>query len=474
MLDYIVTIAISAFFVPNYLAVFWPVLKTCPYNTIGGIVVILALVIINVVGIKEAARLNIVLAVLDLATQVLRDGHRRRAAARSPRCSSTRSSGRRPHVAAVHLRHLHRHHRLHGHRDGLEHGRRGRRTRHATCPGPSTWCWSTVLVVYIGMSLVALSAMPVKYNVLPVDPADASARSSPWRPCPASSGGAPTRSPQTRSQPRLPAGRAAGRRAGSSRPQEPTGEVYQQDGRWVTKLYGTQLGSAFLEDPVQGVVTFIPDALAWLRGILKPWVGILAATILLIATNAGLIGVSRLAYSLGQHRQVPPVLGRVHPKRMTPYVSIIVFGGVACSADPAGQHDVAGRPVRLRGDDLVHHGARLGHRAAVQGAGRRAALPHAPEHPRSAAVPCRCSSVIGGLGTFTVWCVVVATHAEGRLIGFAWMAVGVVVYVVYRRAKGLLAHADGRAGRRARDHAGRHRLRPDPRAHRRLAHQPTR
>ena len=95
-------------------------------------------------------------------------------------------------------------------------------------------------------------------------------------------------------------------------------------------MYGTPLGSNFIEDPVQGVVRFIPDSLAWLRGILGVWVGILAATILVIATNAGLIGVSRLAYSLGQHRQVPPILGRVHPTRLTPYVSIIVFGIVAC------------------------------------------------------------------------------------------------------------------------------------------------
>ena len=71
MLDYIITIAISAFFVPNYLATFWPILKTWPYNSIGGIAVIVFLVTINIFGIKEAARLNIVLAIADLSTQVL-------------------------------------------------------------------------------------------------------------------------------------------------------------------------------------------------------------------------------------------------------------------------------------------------------------------------------------------------------------------------------------------------------------------
>jgi APA family basic amino acid/polyamine antiporter len=45
-------------------------------------------------------------------------------------------------------------------------------------------------------------------------------------------------------------------------------------------------------------------------------------------------------------------------------------------------------------------------------------------------------AVVGGLGTFTVWCVVVATHPFGRTIGFLWMGIGLVMYVVYRKAKG--------------------------------------
>ena len=55
----------------------------------------------------------------------------------------------------------------------------------------------------------------------------------------------------------------------------------------------------------------------------------LAAVILLIATNAGLIGVSRLTYSMGQHRQLPEGLRQVHPKYRTPYIAIMIFAGVA-------------------------------------------------------------------------------------------------------------------------------------------------
>src|SRR5438045_8572703 len=35
-LDYIITVAISAFFVPHYLAAFFPALSHCPWDVIGG------------------------------------------------------------------------------------------------------------------------------------------------------------------------------------------------------------------------------------------------------------------------------------------------------------------------------------------------------------------------------------------------------------------------------------------------------
>ena len=56
------------------------------------------------------------------------------------------------------------------------------------------------------------------------------------------------------------------------------------------------------------------------------YVGLLAATILFIATNAGIIGVSRLVYSMGLHRQVPDQLRRLHPRFRTPWIGILVFG----------------------------------------------------------------------------------------------------------------------------------------------------
>src|SRR3954468_16820830 len=71
MLNYIITIAISAFFVPHYLSIFWGPLRENPWDIVGGVVVVVLLVLLNIVGIQEAARLNVFLAAIDFATQLL-------------------------------------------------------------------------------------------------------------------------------------------------------------------------------------------------------------------------------------------------------------------------------------------------------------------------------------------------------------------------------------------------------------------
>src|SRR6185503_5565635 len=71
MLNYVITVAISVIFVPHYLSIFWEPLKTTPWDVIVGIAFTWVLVGLNIVGIKEAASLNIFLAVIDFATQLL-------------------------------------------------------------------------------------------------------------------------------------------------------------------------------------------------------------------------------------------------------------------------------------------------------------------------------------------------------------------------------------------------------------------
>src|SRR3954470_6196725 len=71
MLNYMITIAISAFFVPHYLAVFWPSLGEGPGDVIAGIVLVALLAALNVKGTQESSKLNLVLAIGDLLTQIV-------------------------------------------------------------------------------------------------------------------------------------------------------------------------------------------------------------------------------------------------------------------------------------------------------------------------------------------------------------------------------------------------------------------
>src|SRR3989440_4105851 len=71
MLNYIITVSISAFFVPHYLGVFWPALRHSPGDIVAGIIVVGILATVNVLGAKESASLNIFLALTDFATQLV-------------------------------------------------------------------------------------------------------------------------------------------------------------------------------------------------------------------------------------------------------------------------------------------------------------------------------------------------------------------------------------------------------------------
>src|SRR4030042_995121 len=70
MLSYIVTMAISAYTIPPYLAYFWPVLNDPQMDTLVSIGIILFLMAVNILGVRESSRLNIIFIVLDIGTQI--------------------------------------------------------------------------------------------------------------------------------------------------------------------------------------------------------------------------------------------------------------------------------------------------------------------------------------------------------------------------------------------------------------------
>src|SRR3954447_5196017 len=71
MLNYIITVSISAFFVPHYLGIFWEPLRHSPADIIAGVIVVALLGVLNIVGVKESAGVNVFLALADFLTQLV-------------------------------------------------------------------------------------------------------------------------------------------------------------------------------------------------------------------------------------------------------------------------------------------------------------------------------------------------------------------------------------------------------------------
>ena len=194
-------------------------------------------------------------------------------------------------------------------------------------------------------------------------------------------------------------------------------------------------GTTYAGDPILGVVKNID-----LGGLQRPaeiYVGILAATILFIATNAGVIGVSRLTYSMGQHRQLPEKLRQLHPRFRTPYIAIIVFGLIAIVTIIPGAGRLPRQDVRVRGDALVHDRPPVGDRAAEEGTRPRAALPRSgagdDSRPRAAAVRRRsAASAPGSRGSSSR-----SSTSRRSIFGTIWLLLGIGTYVLYRRSQGL-------------------------------------
>jgi APA family basic amino acid/polyamine antiporter len=193
----------------------------------------------------------------------------------------------------------------------------------------------------------------------------------------------------------------------------------------------TELATRYLNDPMVGVVVHMRPH--WLAETLKYLVGGLGALTLVAAANSAMLGLSRLAYSLSTNRQIPSGLGRLHPTRSTPYVLIIIAGLIA-----------AGLVVPEDLDFLVGiyaFGATLAFTIAHLSVWRLRY--REPDRDRPFRVPLSVRvrggdlplpAVFGALVSAAGWVAVIVVHEPARYVGFGWMAAGLTLYVLYRRA----------------------------------------
>ena len=369
-LDYILTIAISAYFVPFYASALpgLHALHNPPGNIIAALVVLALLVVLNIRGLGESARVNFILAITDLGTQVLVVLLGAVLVLNPSLLVHQVHLGTAPSLSqlifALSIAMLAY--------TGIE--TVSNMAEEAQDPGNDVpravnFVLIAVLTVYMGISVIALSALPVTHV----------------------------------------------------------------GGHYQTLLGTTNPG--FEQEPVLGIVDHLGLSGALLTGA-QYYVGLLATTILFIATNAGLIGISRLSWSLSEHRQLPSIFSRLHSTYRTPWFTIVFFSAFAVLLIAFANINVLG--------NLYSFGAMLSfttaHAAIV------ALRIKDPDRERPYRMPGNVrvrgrliplTAVIGGIGTFAAWIAVVALHPEAKYVGIPWMVVGMVGYVVYRKRSGL-------------------------------------
>lgn len=191
----------------------------------------------------------------------------------------------------------------------------------------------------------------------------------------------------------------------------------------------TPLGDEYLKAPVVGVVSqFEPG---WLGDGLRVAVGALGTLVLVQAVNGQMLGVGRLAYSLGTHRQIPAVLSRLGGERGTPYVAIVAAATIAfalCLPDDIGM--LAG--IFAFGGTLAFT---LAHLSVVvlrfrEPDRRRAFRVPLSVRVRGGSIPI--PSALGAVFGAAAWVLVAVLHEEARYVGGGWMLAGVAMYVAYR------------------------------------------
>ena len=381
LLVYVVTISTSAFFVPHYLSIFWEPLRTNPWDIVGGAIVIVVLVVLNIVGVQEAAKLSISLAVIDFITQVLLVIVGFALVFNPDILRSNIHWGTAPTwgnlAIAIPVAML-----AYTGVETVSNLAEEARDPTRTVPNAYKLVAGAVFAIYFTLPLVALSALPVKLV----------------------------------------------------------------DGEWTTLLALPPEEGGYANDPILGLVDNLGIEGWVLRGT-QIYVGVLAATILFIATHAGVIGASRITYSMASYRQMPEIFRRLHPQFKTPWLSLLVFAGIAPIL------------VLLPGDvtfvgTLYSFGATLSftvaHASIVrlrmkQAKSGETLTYKARPNWRVGSVEWPLFAILGGIATGISFGVIVAQNPATRWVGLGWLGFGFVGYVIFRRRLGISVRGTSKA-----------------------------
>ena len=193
-----------------------------------------------------------------------------------------------------------------------------------------------------------------------------------------------------------------------------------------------QPGRAWVEAPMVGVAEAFDQA--WLREPLRYLVALSALAILIAACNAAMLGLSRLGYSLAVNRQIPSLIGYLHPRRSTPVV-VIAIGTLLAIALllPADLDFLAG---------ICAFGATIAFAiVAVAVCRLRWREPDRdrpfkmPFNVKVAGAELPVPAVLAALLSACAFVSLLVYHGGSRWTGIGWMVFGVALYVYYRKSE---------------------------------------
>ncbi len=189
----------------------------------------------------------------------------------------------------------------------------------------------------------------------------------------------------------------------------------------------------------------LAGALPIIGPVFVVWIALMGTLVCYISTNTGVVGVSRVMFSMGRLRLLPKGLARVSAKFRTPYVTILIFGVVACI--------LIGFNLALPGISLLdlitsiyNFGALVAYMyvnaAAItlrvkepERRGWKMPL-NVPFHYKGGRYQISVIPVVGLVSAMVVWFIIVGLHPAGRLIGTIWFAIGIAGYLIYQKWKG--------------------------------------
>jgi APA family basic amino acid/polyamine antiporter len=203
----------------------------------------------------------------------------------------------------------------------------------------------------------------------------------------------------------------------------------------------TQLGTKWIRSPLLGVADRLKSELPWVFGdVLRVYVGLTGALILLVAVTTSISGFSRLAYSLGEHGQLPRSFGRLSRRaHVSPYAifSAALISSLIVIGTSFLEHDVAFLASLFSfGVLLAFTAAQL---AVIKLRIDEPDLPRpyrAPFNVRIRGVEIPLPAIVGSIATATIFVIALATHPAARYAGPVWLALGLVVFVAVRFAHG--------------------------------------